>query len=182
MTEQSPIERGKTLASELAEICRDLKDDQISELFANGTIDELLNAILDPTTVGDYPTIADFFLANKQRSSLVAAIRAAITKHYSFEGKSKAGETGYASPNDIQWFEDGVMLLEGPKPFEGLIGLYRDGHMSYAVAARDAQPGDKLGPDAFHFVDIEDTEKRFNDAKLPEEHELDTPARTLVTC
>ena len=179
MADESPIQKGKVLTAELACICRELSDTEIGDLFGNGTMDELLNAVFDPTKVGEYPTIADFFLANKTRASLVAAIRTAITRSCSFEGKSQKGTTGYASPNDLQWFNDGVMLLEGPKPFEGLLGLYRNGRMSYAVTARNAQPGDNLGPDDFHFVDSAEVDKLLNSAQVPDGHNLDTPAHDL---
>ena len=124
----------------------------------------------------DYKNYAEFFLVNKTRSSFLAALRLGITRHYSFEGKGKDGSKGYVSPTEFQWFDDGVMLIEGKERFAGLITLYRDGKATYGVAARDAQEGEKLGPEDFLFVSPDDP--KFG-AKLPEPDKLDAPVLEL---
>ncbi len=179
MVDEDQIVLGKSLISQLAQICRDLPDESIPSLLEEGAIDDLLNGIFDPTRVTEFPTIAEFLLANKNRSAYIAAIRLAITMTCSFEGKAKDGKIGYASPSDKQWFDDGVMLLEGPKRFEGLVGLYRNGRMSYAVAARTVQEGENVGPEAFHFLDMEVFKDDYKDSALPKKHELDKPLETL---
>ncbi len=176
MSKTTKVEQGKKLVSKLADICRELEDKHIGELFSGRTIEELLMAILDPMTVKHYENYAEFFLANKTRSSFLAGLRLHITRHYSFEGKTKDGRKGYVSPIEAQWFDDGVMLLEGKERFAGLIALYRGGKTTYAVAARDAQEGDKLGPDDFLFVSPDDP--KFG-AKLPEPDKLDVPVHEL---
>jgi|SRR6516225_7441324 hypothetical protein len=119
MSDNTAILRGKDLLSELSKLCGDLEDADIPRLFGEGSLDEFLTAILDPERVRDFPSIAEFFLANKHRATLMAAIRRAITRSYSIKVE-KDGLTGYASPNDSQWFSDGVMILEGREPFGGL--------------------------------------------------------------
>jgi hypothetical protein len=130
-------------------------EQEIIEILGKGAMDEFLKAILNSDEVKKYPTIAEFFLANKQRLTLLSRIRVAINNNYSYKGV-KEGKEAYVSPNHIQWFEDGVMFFEGSEPFKGFIGLYRNSQLSYAVAARDAKGGEKLGPDDFVFLRLED--------------------------
>jgi hypothetical protein len=153
------IEKCKMLLLELATILRSLSDTDVPRLLGDGTLDELLNAILDPRDVGKFPSIAEFFLANKQRSSLIAAIRSALTRSYSVK-VTKGGVTGYVSPSESQWFEDGVMLLEGKQPFEGFLGLFRNGRLSHGIAARDIAEGEAIGPTDLQFVDIDQARKQ----------------------
>jgi hypothetical protein len=108
----------------------------------------------------------------------MAAIRNAITRSYSIK-VTKDSVTGYASPNDLQWFDNGVMILEGREPFGGLIGLYRDGRMSYAMTLRDAQAGDKLGPGDFEFVDMGQTRRHFEQLRPPTKANVDAPLNEL---
>ncbi len=176
---QTDVEKGKSVVAELAAICRQLEDREVTDLFGDGTADDLLNSICNPSTVKDYPNIAEFFRANKHRLSFIAATRDAITRAFAIEGKTKSGAVAYASPHHAQWFEDGVMLLEGARPFEGLFGLYRNGEMSYAVAARDAQEGDKLGKDDFIFVDRDEFNRRLKAQELPKTSELELPITAL---
>jgi hypothetical protein len=178
MSHHETIKRGRSLLSELAQICRRLQDADIPHLFGNGSLDELFMAILDPRRVEKFPSIAEFFLANKHRASLMAAIRTAISRNYSIK-VTKEGITGYASPSDIQWFDDGVMLLEGKEPFGGLISLYRNGQMSYAMSLRDARAGDQLGPADFEFVDAEKTKQHFEQLHPPTKEGLDAPLNEL---
>lgn len=178
MTKYPNIEQGRDILRQLADICRGLPDDQIDSVFADGTLDSFLNAIFDSTRVGEYSSIAEFFLANKHRSTIMAGIHSGITRACAIKG-TKDNTTGYVSPTEMQWFDDAVMFLEGKGPFEGLICKYENGHISYAVTARDAEAGEKLGPDAFVFVDVEETKKRFQEEKPPPANELDVPIRDL---
>ena len=155
MSENEKIEEGKQLIEDLSEILRVLSDEEIGEFFKEGTMDYLLNSILNPSDIKKFPNAAEFFLANKNRSSLLAGVRYAITLNYSFIGH-KDGKTGFVSPYNFQWFDEGVILQEGTEPFAGLIVLYRDGNLSYAVAARDIGPGEKMGHEDFEFISMED--------------------------
>jgi hypothetical protein len=66
----------------------------------------------------------------------------------------------FIAPDAHQWFEDGVMFIQGEERFGGLLGLYRDGKVSFAVSARDAVRGEPLGPDDFVYVDVEELQRR----------------------
>lgn len=145
------IDRGKQIIGELASILKELPDSGVGELLGTGTMDSLLRAILDPSTVTNYPTYAEFFFQNKMRSTILAQTRFAITKNYSFKSAIN-GHEGYASPDIHQWFDDGIILLEGKEPFTGFIALYRNKEVKYAIAGRDARMGDELGPDDFIFI------------------------------
>lgn len=150
------IERGKQIINELSDILQQLSDVEVGILLDTGTMHELMLSILDPSKAKEYPNIAEFLLANKTRSTLFAFIRHAITQNYSIKGKNKEGIEGYVSPYFVQWFEDGVMFLEGQERFAGLIGLYHNKEVRYAIAAKDARPGEELGPDFFEFISIDD--------------------------
>jgi hypothetical protein len=115
-------------------------------------------------------------LAKKNRATILAHIRNAITQNYALKGISD-GQSGFISPTHIQWFDDGVMFLQSKKPFEGLLGLYReDKSLSYAILARDARPGEVLGPEYFDFVDEIEFSKRL---KKTEVGKLDEPIQKL---
>jgi hypothetical protein len=86
-----------------------------------------------------------------------------ITHNYSFKGSAE-GISGFVSPHFSQWFDDGVMFLEGEEPFTGMMGLYRNGRVSYAVAGRNIQAGEELGPEDFEFVDMDELRRRQGEA------------------
>lgn len=156
---EEKIERGKQKIKELASILQELSDSDVGKLLGTGAIDDLLKAILDPSKVKKYPNIAEFLLANKTRASLLAIMRNVITNNYSFKG-TKDGQEAFVSPDFHQWFEDGVMFLEGKERFAGFIGLYQNKEAKYAIAARDVRGGGQMGPDDFEFISIEDFKKR----------------------
>ena len=180
MSENEKIEEGKQLIEDLSEILRVLSDEEIGEFFKEGTMDYLLNSILNPSDIKKFPNAAEFFLANKNRSSLLAGVRYAITLNYSFIGH-KDGKTGFVSPYNFQWFDEGVILQEGTEPFAGLIVLYRDGNLSYAVAARDIGPETKMGPEDFEFISMEDTLIQFSKFSSTTIAGLDKPIQELTS-
>jgi hypothetical protein len=175
MTDQNPVDRGKQALEDLALIIRDLSDAEVIELLGTGSLDNLLKAVLDPSERSNYANLNEFLLARKSRASLIAGIRYAITHNYALEGISKDGRSGYISPSHVQWFDDGVMFLQGKKPFEGFLGLYRqDKSLSYAILARDARAGEMMGPEYFEFIDEAEFRKRWeqfsrNEVPKPEE-------------
>lgn len=149
------VTRAKESAVNLANLIHEMSDSELIELVDTGTFNNLLKAVLDPSLAQNHPTIAEFFLKQKTRLTFLALLRHEITQSYSFEGKNSEGKIGYASPVHFQYFNDGVMFTEGEHRFEGIIGVYRNGKASYAIAARDARVGEKLGPENFRFVDID---------------------------
>lgn len=92
---------------------------------------------------------------------LVALLRHVIMHNYSIKGTVEDNPV-FVSPDFHQWFQDGVMFLQGKEPFEGLLGLYQDGEVKFAIAARDAREGEQLGPEDFNFISIEEARERFN--------------------
>ena len=178
MKRQSNITKGKKLVKQLSEICRDISDEELFELFNGGSIDELLNSILNPQTVTNFKTIGDFFLANKKRAALIASLRNAIQRYYSIKSEVD-GKIGYVSPSNFQWFEDGVIVLEGLQPFEGSMCLYKSDGISYAVVNRDAKKDEVLGVDDFDFIDIEKFKESFKKTKQLSKTELQRPIDEL---
>ncbi|MEZ6093251.1 MAG: hypothetical protein R3C03_03290 [Pirellulaceae bacterium] len=82
------------LLEQLAEALRSMNDEKVGELFAEGRLNDLLTSIVDPSQVHEHKTIADFFVANKQRLATVAAIWAGIHKACSFKSKTGRGCRG----------------------------------------------------------------------------------------
>jgi hypothetical protein len=179
-TNQKKIERGLHLIGELSCIIKELPDSDIEKLLGKGSIDDLLKAILDPSMAKDYPNYAEFFLQNRMRSTIIAQIRYAITQNYSLKGKGRNGKVGYVSPDIHQWFEDGIILLEGKNPFEGLIVLYRNGEVKYAIVGRDAKEGDELGPEDFIFIKEDEFGKYIKTIPSSQISDLERPIKELV--
>jgi hypothetical protein len=151
------VARGKHAVDELAKILSDLTDPEIGELVASGAIEDILKATLDTSKANMYPNIAEFMLGNKNRTHFVALLRELITRNCSIKATAKDGRTGFVSPFYAQWFDDGVVFQEGEKPWEGLIGLYRNGKMSYGVASRDVKEGETFDLRKFlNFIPIDD--------------------------
>ena len=174
------IRRGQEITKELSDILRQLADREVIELLGTGSLHELLNAIFDSSDTSNYPDLQEFLLANRGRASLVALLRHAITQNYSFKGVSKDGKSGFVSPSYFQWFPDGVIFLQGKERFAGLIGLYReDKTLLYAIAARDIEGSEKLGPEHFEFINEEEFNQRL--AELPQKTvaDLDMPIKQL---
>jgi hypothetical protein len=155
------VERGRQIIIELAAILRELPDSSVDELLGTGLTDDLLKAILDPLTVKYYPSFAEFFLQNKARSTILAQIRYAITRNYSFKGK-KDGKEAFVSPDIHQWFDDGIIRLEGKERFSGFITLYRNKELTVAITNRDIDKGEEIGPDDLKFIRIDEVKKYIN--------------------
>jgi hypothetical protein len=172
------IETGKRLIDELTRIIRELSDAEVAELLGNGPLDTLIRSILDPADARQYPSIAEFLLAKKNRGALLALARYAITRNYAFKPSGVSGEA-YVSPHFTQWFSDGVVFLEGREPFTGLIGLYRNGEIRYAVAARDARGGEQLGPADLRFMSVEDWKANLKSIPPEQITELERPLNEL---
>lgn len=154
------ITDAKSLLQKASEIIQEVSDAEAAKILGDGVLDLLLRSILKQKK--DFPEISiyDYLLQNKHRATLVALLRHAIMHNYSIKGTVE-GKPVFVSPDFHQWFKDGVMFLQGEKRFEGLIGLYQDGEVKFAIAARDAREGEQLGPDDFIFISIEEMEERF---------------------
>jgi hypothetical protein len=180
MADQEALQRGRQILAELIETFSELDDSALVELLGGRELDALLTAILDPSDTDKYPNLNEFMLAKKTRATILAQLRWLITDRYAFRGKSVDGRPCYMSPNHFQWFEDGIMFMQGPKRFEGLIGLYRQsGRLSYAFLARDAKAGEELGPEYFEFIDEAETRKRQEQIAQIEATGLHEPLRRL---
>jgi hypothetical protein len=175
---QALIERGMRITNELAAILRQISDGEVGHLLGTGAMNDLVNAILDPKRVKEYPNIAEFLLANKTRASLLALMRYAITRNYAFKAGTPDKE-GFVSPHFLQWYEDGVIFLEGHEPFTGLMSLYRNNELRYAVAARDVRGGEEMGKEDFEFVTIEESKQRVKTIPAAQISDLEQPIRYL---
>lgn len=172
------VARGRHAVDELVKILSDLSDPEIGDLVASGTINDILKATLDGSKVRQYPNIAEFLLDNKNRAHFVALLRELITRNYSFKA-IKDGRTAFVSPFYAQWFDDGVVFLEGEKPWEGLTGLYRKGQLSYAVASRDVKAGESFDLRKFlSFISVDDVKESLKQIP-PTVTSLDEPLNEL---
>lgn len=172
------IERGKKLLSEFNKILQKLSDEEVGQLLDPEQIASILTSILSLEELKKYNSIADFLLANKGRATTVAIIQRMVRFNYGLKAK-KDGTIGYVSPYFEQWFDDGILFLEGKGPFEGYLGYYNGKDVKYAITARDAKKGERMGRNHFHFISMEDFQERLNDISPEDLGDLDKPIREL---
>lgn len=158
------ITEAKDLLQKASEIIQEVSDVEASKILGDGVLDILLRSILKPKEVFPDVSVYDYLLQNKHRAMLVALLRHTIIHNYSIKGTVE-GNPVFVSPDFHQWFQDGVMFLQGKKRFEGLIGLYQYGEVKFAIAARDAREGEQLGPDDLIFISVDEAKERFKKIK-----------------
>lgn len=130
-----------------------LNDEQFKELINTKIFNDLLLSILDPKSSKRHENLQDFFLKNKNRLSFLALLKHAINENYSFSGKVN-DKSVFISPYPYQWLDGGVIFLQGPEKFAGLIGFYDSNkELSYAKSKRDFKPGEKIDPSKDLFFD-----------------------------
>jgi len=177
--DKSFVNKGKKLIEELVSILKQSTDNHVLEMLGHGLLDQLLRAILDPDA-NKQPNLQEFLLVNKGRATLIALLHHLITQNYSFKGILKNGRSSFISPSCIQWFDEGVMFLQSNERFKGLLGLYRkDKTLSYAIAARDVQVGEQLGPEHFKFIDEDECNQLLEQLHESQTANLDKPIQQL---
>ena len=158
-------ERFDSLLLEAAEIIKSTDESNILKLLGDGIMQSFLESIAKPKSDKNQ-TIYDYLLRNKHRLQLLAMIRLAIHKNYSIKGTVGHHDV-FVSPNYIQWYENGVMFLQGKEQFAGLIGLYQNGRVKFGIANRDIRGRGKFGPEAIDFIDVDDMRERSNQPLVP---------------
>jgi hypothetical protein len=151
----------KKLINRVSEILKEVSDDEIIEIFSDGCLNTILYSIFQSDPKGD---IYEHLLQNKTRSMIIACIYNTIVRNYAFKGFVDEKPV-FVSPSFQQWYEDGVMFTQGQNPFNGLIGLYQDGKVKFAVSGVDANEGDKLSHEDLIFLSIEESKERFEKLK-----------------
>jgi len=154
-----------SLFMEINSIIENVNDSDIPELIGDGILDKFLRAIAKPRDKSE-KSIYNYLLKNKSRLTMLSLLRYVIQMNYSVEGNIK-GKKVFVSPHYAQLYNNGVMFLQSDKRFEGLIGLYEDGKVKFAVTQRDAIAGDALGKDDFLFVDYEKVPKQLRQITYP---------------
>jgi len=148
------VQLGKELATELSDIFGKLSDREAVEMLGSGAIENLLRSILNLKDHEISPNLQEFFLANKRNGTLIALLRHVIYKNYAIKGVIEESLNGYVSPQYLQWFDDGMIILQREKVLDGFLGRHRKNKgLSYAILARDAKAGEELGPEYFELVD-----------------------------
>ena len=137
-----------------------------------------MQAIAKPKVVSE-GTPYEYLLNNKNRLHLLALLRYGITWNYSVKGKVK-NTTVFVSPTHVQWYPDGVMFTQGPRPFEGQIGLFENGEVKFAIAKRRLKGPEEVGKDDFLFVGVDEAQMRSQQQTVPGTvQELDQTIRNL---
>lgn len=148
------VHLGKELATELSDTLGKLSDREDIEMLGSGAIDTLIRAILNLKDHAISPHLQEFFLANKGNGTLIALLRHVIYKNYAIKGVTEESLNSYVPPQYLQWFDDGMIILQKEKPLDGFLGRYPNHkELSYAILARDAKVGDEIGSEYFEFVD-----------------------------
>lgn len=135
------------------ELLANATDQEILSLISDGFFDRLLSAIASPQKDSSQ-IIYDYLLENRDRLTAIARLHLSLVRSYPVKGILEGKEL-FVSPSHLQWYDDGVMFLQGERRFEGNIGLYKDGNVKFAIAARDTKQNDQMGPDDILFVDVD---------------------------
>lgn len=167
-SDNTKIRRARELVEELTGVVDDLSDREVGRALGDGILDDFVRAILDPDEVSEYSIIADFFLENRNRATLLAVLRAGITRYYSY-GVEKEGHTGYAAPAHHQWYEDAVMLVEGSKRFQGRVARFDGETIEYMTAGREIEAGESVGPEDVEWISIEEARRRLEESSASTE-------------
>lgn len=157
------VRETQELVTDLTAAVDNLSDREVGAVLGDGAVDDFVRAILDPDAVSEHPIIADFFLENRNRAALLAALRAGITRYYSY-GVEKEGQMGYVAPARHQWYENAVMLVEGPKRFQGRVARYDGQTVEYMTAGREIEAGESVGPDDVEWISIEEARRRLDES------------------
>lgn len=147
------------------ELLANATDQEIFSLISDGFFDRLLSAIASPKS-DNSQTIYEYLLKNRDRLTAIAWIYYSIVRSYPVKGILNGNEI-YVSPSHLQWYDDGVMFVQGERQFEGSIGLYKDGTIKFAIAARDTKQNDQMGPDDFIFVEVEKAKDLLKNSEGP---------------
>lgn len=135
------------------EVLANATDQEIFSLISDGFFARFLSAIASPKD-NNSQTPYDYLLENKERLTAIAWIHLSLVRSYPVKGILDGKEL-FVSPSHLQWYDDGVMFLQGERRFEGHICLYKDGNIKFAIAARDTKQNDQLGPADVLFVDVD---------------------------
>ncbi|MFA6291791.1 MAG: Shedu anti-phage system protein SduA domain-containing protein [Victivallales bacterium] len=152
-------------AIQLAEAISNLSDSEIPTALPPAVVNALLKAILPPLYTREQ-SVYEYLLMNRKRMWLAAVIRHLITLNCSVKCKIEGGEC-FLSPSHVQWFQDGIVFLQGKERFTGLIERYLDGKIEVAAAARTMRGRESMGVDDFMFIDIKEAKKQIEAEHVP---------------
>jgi hypothetical protein len=159
MGDDSQVEEARLQLANLISFLSSLSDEQVGALFDAEVAQQLVRAIFDPTNIQRSQKVGDFLLANKNKATGLATLGSMAARAFWYRDE-ETGTSAYLSPHVSQWVEDGMLLLEGPYPFEGQLELWRNGELSFGVAAHDIAMGEAATPDSFHFISRQEYEER----------------------
>lgn len=157
MSSESPRDLAARLLATALEALESLAESERVDLLVDGHLERLISAIAPRVPSGS--NVYAYLLEHKAGLCLLAQLRLTINNAYSVRGKAD-GQDVFISPYPYQWYEDGVMFLQGREPFTGLVGLYEENRIKFAIAARAVSRGEALGPQDFLFVDAEELQRR----------------------
>lgn len=147
----------KRALRDLREVLARVGDGDAELILGDGALDRLIGAIVPPLSTG--ATAHEHLAAHKRRASLLARLRHGVNERsaYAIDGT-------YVSPTRVQWFYDGLTFLEGDAPYEGVVGLFRDGVVRHAMNVIDASRDETLGPLEADFVSLAEARRAFRGA------------------
>lgn len=141
------------MIEDLIQWAKTADDQQFVDSAQIKLLEELFTALT--TIKGEVSqTLYDKLLHNKNRLVALSLLRQSIHERCAFEGIVN-GTKAFVSPTLQQWFDNGIMLMQGKAPFEGCICCYQDGELKFAITAREVISGEMLGPQDFRFVGIQ---------------------------
>ncbi len=145
---------------EVREIIERVNDRDAERIVGDGTLEALLGAVV-PSPGRTQKSVYEHLLAHKHRASLLARIRHGINDRSAF---ATDDGSGFVSPTRVQWFYDGLTFVEGPAPYSGVVGLYREGVIRYGLSVVDSEKDEYLGPLSSDFVSVDEAKKSLRGA------------------
>lgn len=148
----------KRALRDLRETLARVSDADAEMILGDGALERLIGAIVPAAKSGANPH--EHLATHKRRASLLARLRHGVN-----ERSAHRHDDVFVSPTRVQWFYDGLTFLEGTAPYEGVVGLYRDGVVRYGLNVVDAERDQGLGPLEADFVSVTEARKAFRGSK-----------------
>jgi hypothetical protein len=161
-------------------LLRNLASSERIAVLSDGPLTDLFHLIA-PQRIADTregELVYEYLLRNKEGLALISQVRRFITDAYCCEGTVN-GHQVFIAADQNQWFAEGVMFLQGTERFAGFPGLYTDGRLKFAVAARDTRAGDQIGPNDLTYLDLEDYQRTAVERPQPTQADLSEAPATL---
>jgi hypothetical protein len=145
-------------ARKLAKLMKKVPEDRKFSHIAYGKLDALLSDLGPSFSETKSESLYEYLLAHKGTVSSAAHLHQVLVRRYTVPGKID-GVSVSVSATPHQWYDDGVMIVQGSGAFSGQLALYRDKQLLFGLAARTVAKGEEMGPSDILFVPVDEAKK-----------------------